>query len=328
MMGGTRGGLRIGPRFQYLSGVPVALEPLYMRMGKPAPGDWLANHDEPGQTLAQWCAMPPVLARPPRRLLYLLPMGFADAAPPMRAILAATTEFLTAFFQLPVIMLPEVPASLVPDAARRPHPVTRHLQLQTTYILNDIMVPRLPDDAAAMLCLTAHDLFPRPGWNFVFGQALLRKRVGVWSVYRNGDPGVEFGRVLWRTLKTAAHETCHMFSIRHCTAYECLMSGANSDAERERRPLEPCPVDTAKLLRATCVMDPRPRYAQLLQFAIKYGFEREAALYRASLAALEPVVTTALLAAAAGGGGGRGGGGGGMGVVVLPVGRLLGALGL
>lgn len=312
----------IGPRFRYLYGVLPALAPLYKPMGKPLAGEWLAAHEEPGQSFGAWCAMPPVLARPPRRVLYIMPLGFAAAAPAVRAILDATTEFLAAFFQLPVVVLPEVSLDLIPAEARRLHPVSHHPQLLSSHILQAVMAPRLPPDAAAMLCLTSQDLFPRPGWNFVFGQALLRKRVGVWSIYRNGDPAADFRRVLWRTLKTAAHETCHMFSIRHCTAYECLMSGANSQDERERRPLEPCPADTAKLLRATCVLDPRPRYAQLLAFAERHGFEREATLYRASLAALEPVMVEAAVAAAAegaaaprgsggGGGGGRGGRGGG-----------------
>ena len=35
------------------------------------------------------------------------------------------------------------------------------------------------------------------------------------------------------------HETGHMFSMRHCTKYECLMSGTNHMGETDRRPLEP-----------------------------------------------------------------------------------------
>jgi archaemetzincin len=62
----------------------------------------------------------------------------------------------------------------------------------STYILREVLEPERPADALAYLALTASDLWPRKGWNFVFGQANLRKRVGVWSLYRNGDPETYF----------------------------------------------------------------------------------------------------------------------------------------
>jgi archaemetzincin len=56
----------------------------------------------------------------------------------------------------------------------------------TGYILHEILEPERPADALAYLALTATDLWPGRGWNFVFGEANLRERVGVWSIYRNG----------------------------------------------------------------------------------------------------------------------------------------------
>ena len=52
---------------------------------------------------------------------------------------------------------------------------------------------------------------------------------------------------LKRTLKVAAHETGHMFSMRHCTKFECVMSGTNHLAETDRRPIDACPECTAKI---------------------------------------------------------------------------------
>jgi predicted Zn-dependent protease len=63
---------------------------------------------------------------------------------------------------------------------------------------------------------TAVDLFPAPSWNFVFGQASLAGRVGVWSFARNGNPAegeAGFRRCLARTLRIAAHEVGHMFGM-------------------------------------------------------------------------------------------------------------------
>ena len=68
----------------------------------------------------------------------------------------------------------------------------------------------------AYLALTASDLWPGQGWNFVFGEASLRQRIGVWSIYRNGDPETDFQLCLRRTLSTASHETGHILGMAHC----------------------------------------------------------------------------------------------------------------
>jgi archaemetzincin len=126
----------------------------------------------------------------------------------------------------------------------------------------------LPDDAAALICLTSYDLFPGDTWNYVFGQASLDKRVGVWSMWRLGnDNGKRASKdlLLARTLKIAVHETGHMFSMRHCTKYECLMSGSNSLDETDRRPLDTCPECTAKI--AWAMNYPlKDRYQRLADF--------------------------------------------------------------
>src|SRR3712207_7363776 len=44
----------------------------------------------------------------------------------------------------------------------------------------------------------------------------------------------DFKLTLLRTLKIAAHETGHMFSVRHCTKYECVMNGSNHLGETDR----------------------------------------------------------------------------------------------
>ena len=89
-------------------------------------------------------------------------------------------------------------------------------QILTTYVLDNVLLPDLPDDAAAMIAFTASDLWPGEGWNFVYGQASTSDRVGVWSINRNGDPDAgeaEFRLCLLRAMKTATHETGHMFSL-------------------------------------------------------------------------------------------------------------------
>ena len=146
------------------------------------------------------------------------------------------------------------------------------------------MRPRLPADACACLALTTSDLWPGEGWNFVFGQASTTDRVGVWSIARNGDPHGNtdsYRTCLRRTLKTASHETGHMFSMQHCTFYECNMCGSNSLVEADRQPLWLCPICLAKLCHATGA-DPTKRFDALIKFCKDHELKAEQEFYEKS----------------------------------------------
>jgi len=284
-----RGGALQGPGSERIAPLEAAIEklrPLHKALGKPRPGDWLSIHPEPGQTFREYIRSNPTRPTGKRRVIYIQPLG--EFTPAQRKIVNLTADFLGRYFGLPAKVKDPLPLSLVPDSARRIHPTWGDRQILTTYVLDKILRPRLPDDATVYLALTASDLWPGMGWNFVFGQASLRERVGVWSLYRNGDPeaGREAFRLcLVRTLKTAAHEVGHMFSLPHCTAYRCNMNGSNSRAENDRRPLWLCPECTAKVCWATGA-DPVERYERLAEFCKAHGLEEEAEFYRRSLAAL------------------------------------------
>jgi archaemetzincin len=73
----------------------------------------------------------------------------------------------------------------------------------------------------------------------VFGQASLRGKVGVWSIYRFGNPEMgeqAYKLCLMRTLKTASHETGHALSMKHCISYHCNLNGSNHIDELDRNP--------------------------------------------------------------------------------------------
>ena len=78
------------------------------------------------------------------------------------------------------------------------------------------------------------DLYPDPRWNFVFGQASLHDRVGVFSFARYdpaffGEPcGNRYQQLLLRRSgRVLAHETARMFSLAHCIYFKCVMNGSN-----------------------------------------------------------------------------------------------------
>ncbi len=204
-----------------------------------------------------------------------------------RKIIDLSAEFLGLYFGCQVKTLDTVTLDeVIPATARRVHPTWGVRQIQSLYVLDEVLPPRLPDDAVALIAFTSSDLYPDENWNFVFGQASLRQRVGVWSIYRNGDPETEFQLCLKRTLRTATHETGHMFSIAHCTAYECNMCGSNNRAESDRRPLYLCPECVAKVWFATGC-EPVERFRQLAEFCRQNELPEEADFYAQSVEAVD-----------------------------------------
>jgi archaemetzincin len=184
-------------------------------------------------------------------------------------------EFMGLYFGLVVVALEKIPLDKIPHGARRISPVTDETQILSTHILDKILLPSRPKDAVAVLAITATDLWPGEGWNFVFGQASLESRVGVWSTRRFGDPVEEHAKHLRRVLQVAVHETGHMFGIEHCIAYECCMNGSNSLAESDRNSMVYCCECDPKLWWA-CKLEPATRAKALAEFSKKHGLQREA----------------------------------------------------
>lgn len=225
----------------------------------PKANDWLTEHHEPGQTIDRYRASEPV--RPSARLktIYVLPLG--RFTPAERRVLEETVAFMGAFFCLPTRILPDHATEGFPATARRAG-VGHGEQLHVEYVLQKVLLPTRPDDAVAYLALTATDLWPGKGWNFVYGMAAPRERLGVWSFRRNGDLATQRALFLERTFKIAVHETGHILGLEHCTAWACVMNGVNHREEADRAPLTLCPEDLVKLAWNTRC-EPRGRLATL-----------------------------------------------------------------
>jgi archaemetzincin len=263
------------------------VRPFHKRLGKPKPGEWLERHKEKGQTFKQYLAYNPVRPTKKRKTIYLLPIGkFTDK---QKKIIPLTEEFMKTFYNLPVKTMKPIDDSAIPKKARRVHPTWGMKQFLSTYILDNVLKKRLPKDGVVILGLTATDLWPGQGWNFVFGQASIRHRVGVWSIYRNGNADgtpKDFAQCLRRTIQTAVHETGHMFSMLHCTAYECGMCGSNSREESDGKPLGYCPECMAKVCWLTGV-NPTKRFEALDAFCKKHQLVDDHTFYEKQLILLK-----------------------------------------
>ena len=273
-----------------LKPVMAKLLPLHRTLGKPEANDWLARYKEPGQTFDEYRRCDPVLPRGTRRVLYIQPLGkFNDT---QRKIIDLTAEYMGLYFNLPVKINKPLSPKVIPASAQRSRSPRGDKQILTTYVLETVLPPRLAKDAAALIAFTSDDLWPGKGWNFVFGQASLRQRVGVWSIYRNGDPSkgaAEFRLCLLRTIKTATHETGHMFSMLHCTAYECNMCGSNHRVESDSHPAALCPECLAKVCWAVGA-DPLKRFGSLYRFCRARGLKAQADFFARSIRALGGIV--------------------------------------
>jgi archaemetzincin len=234
----------------------------------PGPNDWLKQHTETGQTFDEYAESGANRPDAVRAVIYLQPIGEfpEETSPPLEEIRA----YAAAYFQMKVQLLPAYhPHELEFSPRKNSHGGQR--QILTTDIMT-FLGKRLPTDAYCLLGITLEDLYPRKSWNYVFGQASLAERVGIYSLARY-DPtfwGDQRGKhyldlILQRACKVMAHETAHMFGLPHCIYFECLENGSNHLAETDAQPQHLCPVCLRKLHLATG-FDAGQRYADLARF--------------------------------------------------------------
>ena len=253
----------------------------------PAPArlDWLGIARERGQTFERFTRATSNRCDPGCARFYLQPLG--EFSPEGSRLLQRLQRFGSAFFAHDVQLLP--PLAVDSRITTRRNRFTDVLQLKTRDLL-PLVAGEAPPDACCVLGITAHDLYPHDTWSFVFGEALVDDRVGVFSIARY-DPRF-YGQaadpvlVLRRSCKVLAHETCHMLGMFHCVFFNCLMNGSNHLAESDRRPLHLCPVDLRKL-HWSLGFDVCDRYHRLLTFWREAGVPAEAQWIERRLAFIE-----------------------------------------
>jgi archaemetzincin len=170
---------------------------------------------------------------------------------------------------------------------------TRKRQILAGDVL-DMLKKKLPADAYCILAVTMEDLYPQSSWNFVFGMASLRERVGVFSFTRY-DPAFYGGRrgkdykkvILRRSCKVLAHEAGHMFGMEHCVYFSCCMNGSNHLKESDSREVHLCPMCLRKLHHVVG-FDVVKRYRKLLGVYKEMGLDEEARWVKNRLERIEP----------------------------------------
>jgi archaemetzincin len=270
----------IGPTNSLSAAMQRALQPDedFKPIPVPGPDDWLTAHPERGQTFNDFQLFPGNKPDKIRHTIYFQALG--DFPAQVSPSLEKLREFASAYFQMNVKLLPPIPSAEQPFKTRI-NSRTRNRQVLTADILR-FLPQKLPGDAYCLLAITMDDLYPDPTWNFVFGQASLQERVGVYSFARY-DPvfyhlprGKDYEQILLRrSCKALVHETAHMFGLTHCIYFSCVMNDSNHLEESDRRPFHLCPVCLRKLHHSV-EFDVVKRERELLEFYKQNQFKGEA----------------------------------------------------
>lgn len=218
-----------------------------VKMPEAVYGDWLYSRKEKGQTFDQYFRSKHIVPTADANIIYIRPIGNFNAL--QKRQIQLTNEYLEIYFQLKTKTLNPIANDVVPNSARRMS-AEGHEQLLAGYLLNDILKEEKPVNRIALMGLSELDLYPKPEWNYVFGLASYRDKVGVSSIYRLQDGKLtseNFNLCLSRLLKISSHEIGHMFGLHHCTNANCVMNGTNSMDETDRHSIRLCSVCQRKL---------------------------------------------------------------------------------
>lgn len=202
-------------------------------------GEWRERYTEVHEPLQAYLNKNPPRPSIQKSKLYVVQLGTFDATG--KQIFDDTKNYLKAFFQIEVAELSPLNINAIPNIQTRQN--SFGLQLNTHTIIDSLLPAIMPEDAFAVIAFSLYDLYPDEGWNFVFGQASLERRVGVWSMARLGDYHVNdslYALCRQRTMNVAAHETGHIIGIKHCVKYECCMNGSISLSESDQQPAWLC----------------------------------------------------------------------------------------
>ncbi len=261
--------IAIGP----LAGAPIRMKkalniitPMFEPIPAPEETDWLAENDEDGQTYEGYLSQQFNNVNEKRKVIYIQPIEKKID----KSFLDKLKQFTEAYYYGLEVRIRKVIDLDQLKVDSRINDSHGKIQVNASQILQKLET-KLPADAYCMIAVCLTDLYHREDWNFVFGVASLKKRIGVFSFFRYFDPDDE-SLTFWRSCKVMVHEIGHMFHIRHCVYFNCIMNGSNTLEENDKKPMEMCPVCIRKL-QHNITFEMVDRYKQLADACLELGGE-------------------------------------------------------
>ncbi|CAF4113362.1 unnamed protein product [Rotaria magnacalcarata] len=265
--------------------VTAGINECFLPFPIPNEGDWVTINQERGQTAEAF-----------ERTIQTIPHGKVPS-------LENISEFSSHFFPgCRLETLPQIDFTDLPKHSRmgqRIDTYTKKPQYSATLIIDHLKKMKRrqrKNDTEELFCIgvTMADIYPYSSWNFVYGLASTIDGIAIYSFARLDPsfpdielvgPCTEQERILIlkRAISVFVHEIIHLFGIKHCIYYLCLMNGAETEVEMDGQPLYLCPICLRKMYTATGkdrkIFNPVETYHDILDACQKFHFKDEAAWY-------------------------------------------------
>jgi archaemetzincin len=239
----------------------VGISDFYSEIDIPQPSDWLWEHRESGQTFNQY---ENGIQNTPTKTNYTIYIQNLDDGMEKNKYNKSflNNEVLEHLKTLLELYYPGIKAKVnteknnfttldIPNRINYPY-----LQYHAGVTL-DKLSNIIPSDGLVIIGLTCFDLYPKDEWNFVYGLANMKKACGIFSFRRYYDqtggyfingPKVNFlDFVVKLSGRIMLHEVGHLFGLKHCIYFNCLLNGVNHIEETVKKPFEICPVCLRKI---------------------------------------------------------------------------------
>jgi len=235
---------------------------------KPGVDDWLHGSTKPGQNYTKFSTMTHNAPSRVKTTIYIQPLD-PQITPELLEVLET---FATQFFLGLKVKIQE-PLNVETMGIKH-----RSRSYGNQYSGSQILTKlksKIPRDAFCRVGCMMEDIYHREAGNYVFGLAGVN--TGVFSFARYNplfwdEPETEetIDIIYYRSCKTLCHEICHLFGIKHCTYFSCLMQGSNHIEEAGTKPFFLCPMCLRKL-HSVLKFNPTQRYKNLADVCTTLG---------------------------------------------------------
>ena len=211
-----------------------------------------------------------------RKYFYIQKLG--QFSPAQLQAIEQLIEYIETLYGLEVRVIEDIQESmLINDAIVQKKD---GVYLESEYILHHLIADFVPKMAMALICITSYPLFSNDDGGHIMGHALLKYRAALWTMHPFDFEGNkdQSSRDLESLLKLAAHEIGHVFSLRHCEQYECMM-GIVDYYYLESYPATYCPTCLAKLFWNLDI-DEFDWLQKQYQYWLKIGHSKNSQLYK------------------------------------------------